>query len=207
MSNIKNENAITLMALVITIIIMTIIAGISISAGQVSLDNTKLRNFYLKLEIVQKRVDNIASQNETYIDASGNVVILKETGSELTEEQKNFLINTVKIESKNVGNFKYFTQEDLKQYFDLTDIGHNVFIDFENRRIVSEDPVIAKGEEHYVLENDTYFINNSNADKKNVGKLGVFTIAVEKYGTQKYKIKVTPPNNIGDIRRRRKSPI
>lgn len=205
MSNIKNENAITLMALVITIIVMAIIAGISISAGKVSLDSTKLRNFYLKLEIVQKRVDNIASQNETYIDASGKEVVLKKTGSELTEKQKNFLLKTVGIEDES--DFKYFTEDDLKQYFDLTDIGHNLFIDFENRIIVSEDPVTAKGEEHYVLENDIYFINNSNADEKNVGNLGVFTITVEKYGTQRYKIKVTPPSNIGDVRRGRESSI
>lgn len=205
MSNVKDENAVTLMVLVITIIVLVIIASISINAGQTSLESTRLRNFYLKLEIVQKRVDNIASQNETYIDASGNVVILKETGEQLDNEQREFLKNVLGTE--DVSNFKYFTENDLKNLFDLTDIGHNLFIDFENRMIVSADPVTAKGEKHYVLENDTYFINNSNADEKNVGNLGVFTITVEKYGTQRYKIKVTPPSNIGDVRRGRESSI
>ena len=135
MSNIKDENAVTLMVLIITIIVLAIIAGISINAGQTSLESTRLKNFYLKLEIVQKRMDNVATKNEKYIDANGNEVVLKETGSKLTEEQKNFLLNTVGI--KDISNFKYFTEEDLKQYFYLTDIGHNLFIYFENRKIVS----------------------------------------------------------------------
>lgn len=205
MSNVKGENAITLAILVITIIILAIIASVSISAGKVSLDNTRLRNFYLKLEIVQKRVDNIVTKNEKYKDENGNEIILKETGAQLTEEQKNFLLNTVGIE--DVSDFKYFTEDDLKQYFDLTDIGHNLFIDFENRRIVSEDAVIAKGKEHYVLENDTYFVENSNINKNVTDELGEFTVTAEKYGIQRYKIRVTPPSNIGDVRRGRESSI
>lgn len=205
MSNIKDENAVTLMVLIITIIVLAIIAGISINAGQTSLESTRLRNFYLKLEIVQKRMDNVATKNEKYIDANGNEVVLKETGSKLTEEQKNFLLNTVGI--KDISNFKYFTEEDLKQYFDLTDIGHNLFIDFENRKIVSEDAVIAKGKEHYVLENDTYFVENSNINKNVTDELGEFTVTAEKYGTQTYKIRITPPSNIGDVRRGRESSI
>lgn len=204
MSNVKDENAVTLMVLVITIIVLVIIASISINAGQTSLESTRLRNFYLKLEIVQKRIDNVATKNEKYIDANGNEVVLKETGSKLTEEQKNFLLNTVGIE--DVSNFKYFTEEDLKQYFDLTDIGHNVFIDFENRMIVSEDAVFAKGKEHYLLENDTYFVGDSNVNK-NVGVIKGFQVTGEKYGTQKYKITVSNLSNIGDIRRRRNSSI
>ena len=199
MSNVKDENAITLAILVITIIILAIIASVSISAGKVSLDNTRLRNFYLKLEIVQKRVDNIVTQNEKYTDKYGNEIILKETGVQLTDAQKDFLSKTVGIE--DVSYFKYFTEKDLEQYFDLTDIGHNVFIDFENRRIVSEDAVIANRKEHYVLENNTYFVKNSNINK-NVGKLNEFKISGEIYGTQTYKIRVTPPSNIGDIRRK-----
>ncbi len=205
MSNIKDENAVTLMVLIITIIVLAIIAGISINAGQTSLESTRLRNFYLKLEIVQKRMDNVATKNEKYIDANGNEVVLKETGSKLTEEQKNFLLNTVGI--KDISNFKYFTEEDLKQYFDLTDIGHNLFIDFENRKIVSEDAVIAKGKEHYVFEDDTYFVENSNINKNVTDELGEFTVTAEKYGTQTYKIRITPPSNIGDVRRGRESSI
>lgn len=200
MLNIKDENAITLAVLVITIIILAIIAGVSISAGQYSLESTKLKNFYLKLEIVQKKIDNVVTLNEKYIDTNGEEVILKEKGEQLSEEQKNFLINTVGI--NDASNFKYFTEEDLKEYFDLTDIGHNLFINFENRTIVSEDPVIAKGEKHYILEtNSTYYDENSN---KNVGTIGGLQVEGEIYGTQRYKIKVKQPSDkIGDIRRRR----
>ena len=50
----KSESGITLMALIITIVVMLIIVGISVNYGISSLDDTRLRGFYSELEIIQK---------------------------------------------------------------------------------------------------------------------------------------------------------
>ena len=51
----KEQKGITLVALVITVIVLLIIASISINYGTGAFDNTRLQGFYTKLEIIQKR--------------------------------------------------------------------------------------------------------------------------------------------------------
>ena len=61
-----NEKGITLVALLITVIVMMIIVGISVDTGTESLDSTRLQGFYMQLETIQKRADDIATTNEGY---------------------------------------------------------------------------------------------------------------------------------------------
>ena len=74
----KKQNGITLATLVITIVVLLIISVVTILNSTDSLESTRLKGFYTKLEFVQKRVDNIAATNESYIDSNGNTVYLKE---------------------------------------------------------------------------------------------------------------------------------
>ena len=80
-NNNQNDSGITLVVLIITIVIMLIIAGVSISTGTESLNSTRLNGFYMQLELVQKRVDDIATTNESYVDANGEIKYLKESGN------------------------------------------------------------------------------------------------------------------------------
>ena len=64
----KKENGITLVSLILTVVVLIIIVSVSVSVGTNSLDSTRLKGFYMQLEIVQKRVDDITATNESYID-------------------------------------------------------------------------------------------------------------------------------------------
>ena len=72
----RESKGITLISLIITIVVLVILASISIKSGTESLDNTRLQGFYTQLEIIQKRVDDIAVTNETYI-SNGETIYLK----------------------------------------------------------------------------------------------------------------------------------
>ena len=89
----KNEKGITLVALIIIVAVLLIIASVSIYSGKEALDNVNLENFYMQLEIVQKRVDGIAATNESYTDSEGNKIEIKNQGKELNQSQKTKLIN------------------------------------------------------------------------------------------------------------------
>ena len=81
------EKGITLVGLIITVVVMLIIAGVSIYNGTESLNSTRLRGFYTQLEIVQKRVDDIAATDEKYNNKNGIEVNIKDSGRTLTQEQ------------------------------------------------------------------------------------------------------------------------
>ena len=198
LTNIKSENknnkGITLVALIITIVIMMILAGISIGSATVSTDQIKLNEFYTELELIQKRVDAISATNESYIDNNNQVVYLKETGKILTTEQEAFIASLNKDFLPE--NFKYFTSNDLAEILQIINISRNVFIDFNNRIVISENGVEKDGVTHYMLEKSTYFVEYN--ENKNKGELDI-NLSIYKYGKSKYKVTVTPISNIGDI--------
>lgn len=189
-----NDNGITLVALVITIAIMIIIIGISVNTGTDSLDNTKLQAFYTELGIIQKRVDDIMTTNESYIGEGGNIIKLKDTGEKRTlgdilekegvQEDLFEIFGSIDISSLE---FRYFTTRDLENLLNLRNIRHNVFIHFDSRTIISEQGVTVNGVTYHVLKNQLYFPNQN--DNKN--KTTELECDVNKVG-EKYKITVTP---------------
>ena len=199
----KKQNGITLVLLIIIIAVLLILASVSVKFGTESMDVTRLKGFYLELEIVQKRVDEIFVKNETYSvkneDGTETKVEMKNAGVDLTDEQKNSLQSILQAEEINidVSTFRYFTIEDINNILDITDINYDLFINFEKRIIVAEQGIEIAGKRYHVLKNDIYFVEQND---KNTGEIKslIYSEPIE-YGINKYKITVTPENTIGDI--------
>lgn len=195
MENVKEQKGITLVALIITIAILLILAAVSIQSGTESVDKTKLKGFYTQLEVIQKRVDDISTTNETYVDDNGNQVYLKEQGEDLSETQKSLLQDILATEE--ITNFRYFTIKDLEDILDILHMEYNVFIDFENRIIVAEEGITIGDETYHVLPNTTYFVEEDTT--KNIGTIETLEYTVVPYGKDKYKVTIRPTNTIGDV--------
>ena len=198
----KNEKGITLVALIIMVAILLIIASVSLYSGRDSLDNVNLNNFYMQLEIVQKRVDDIAATNEKYIDEDGNDIDIKNAGQELNQNQKAKLIKILEannIDSTNIiENFRYFTVQEIKDILDLTEIDYNLFINFEKRIIVAEKGITVEGISYHLLKNDMYFVEQDI--NKNEGTIKSLKFGKPiKYINDTYKVSVRPENTIGDL--------
>ena len=200
----KEEKGITLVALVITIVVMLILAGISINYGTKSFDKTRLQGFYTQLEIVQKRVDDISTTNESYIDSDGNTIYLKQQGTAYENfgaTRQETLKNIISYEGGDLNltasNFRYFTSEQLNSILDLSEIDYNVFIDFDNRIVIAENGITANGVNYYILKNSVYYAEQ-NANK-NIGTIDSLSYEIVEYGDN-YKITVTPSNSIGDLK-------
>lgn len=199
---VKQERGITLVALIITIIVMVILAGVSIKSGSDSVGETRLKGFYSRLETIQRRVDEIATNNESYTDKNGNTVYLKEQGTafaDLDSTQKTKLENIIQNENINIdtSKFRYFSVEELKEFFELLDFEYDVFIDFDDRVVIAADGIEINGKNYYTLETTTYLVTQNT--QKNVGTINALTYKATAYGENKYKIIVTPSNTIGDL--------
>lgn len=203
-----NDKGITLIVLVITVAIMLIIVGISINTGTESLDSTRLKGFYSKLEIIQKRVDDIITTDENYIvQENGETIHLKTAGKNLTAEQKQnvrtiLLTETDKFTEEYaneiIDSFRYFTKEQLEIMLDLSEIEYNVFIHFESRIVIAENGIEVGGEEYHILKNNIYFVEHNNTNNEEL----VTTLEYKptRYDLNNYKILVIPKNKYGDIK-------
>lgn len=195
----KQEKGITLVALILTVVLLLIFASVSIETGSQSIENTRLEGFYMQLEIIQKRIDDIAATNESYVDSTGNIVYLKEQGNDLNEEQISSLEKILSTENITVStsNFRYFTIQDLENELDLTEMEYNVYIDFNDRIVVASDGITIGDEIYYVLENKTYFVEEDTT--KNTGTIEALNYTIMKYNQDLYKVVITPSNIIGDL--------
>lgn len=192
-SILKGDKGITIISLIVIVVIMIIVASVSIDIGTDSINSTRLKGFYSELEIIQKRVDDIISTNETYIDENNVAVALKDSGTELTGAQQESLqtILTVENISLQPTDFKYFTTEDLENKLDLLDMNYNVFINFENRIVIAENGITIEDETYYVLKNTIYFVEQNTKDTVTIESLDY---TVTQYGKDKFKVVITPNN-------------
>lgn len=193
----NSNKGITIIALIISITIMLILASISIGTSMDSIYNTQLKGFYTRLDIVQKRVDEIASTNETYIDNNGNPIDIKKMGIEFKDldiEKKEALINILNYQNLNVNpeSFRYFSAEELYSIMDLSEIEYNVFIDFDNRLVIAADGININGKMYYMLEHNMYFPKYEEVKKPKLNTENPLIYSITNYGADKYKIVITP---------------
>lgn len=197
-----NSKGITIVSLVITITVMIIIIAVSINISKNSTDQTRLKGFYSELEIIQKRIDGIASTNETYYieneDGAITTINLKTDGGKaVTSSQSTFLQNVLNEEGIEISpsEFRYFTISDIEEQLDLTNIEYDVFVHFDTRTVIAEKGITINRVKYYILKNDIYFV-----EKDNTNNSPSITLAytIKEYGSEYYKIIVTP-NTTADL--------
>ena len=198
------KNGITLVALVITVFVMLIIVVVSLYSGTESLNSTRLKGFYTQLEIVQKRVDDIAATNEKYVDKEGQEIEIKEKGQSLTQNQKDSLrkilqVEGIPINNINIEEFKYFKVQDIEEILDLREIEYNLFINFEDRIIIAEDGITIEGKTYYVLKNAIYFVE-TDISKNDIEIVKLKYSTPIKYIKDSYRVTIIPDNIIGDLK-------
>ncbi len=191
MKKINSENGITIVALVITVIVLLLINATAFNISTKQFEKTELQGFYLKLEIAQNGVEKIVRTNETYVDENGNTAYLKDTGGILTASQEK-IVTDLGYESEN---FKYFTAAQVQEELGINGVDLDLLIDFNNCIVISAQPKEINGKKYYMLKDNKYRVTTPS--QKNVGDVN-FTYVVNKYGTDSYKIVITP-QNIGDI--------
>ncbi|MBO4816386.1 MAG: prepilin-type N-terminal cleavage/methylation domain-containing protein [Clostridia bacterium] len=148
MNKMKNEKGITLASVIIAIILMSILIGVTTYSGINSYRNTKIKQFIYQMQLIQGKVDEIVNAKE---DTSQ----LGEASTQWSEgnaAKYSAVISSAVTESgvdSTVANYKYFSEENLKNQLDLENIDTDVLINFTTREVVSINGIEYNGKTYY----------------------------------------------------------
>ena len=166
MKKIKETKGVTLIALVVTIVVLLILASIGINSGQDAINSAKFNEFKSELKIMQTKVNELNQSNET------------EIGTELTEQQKNIFnvenVYNIIFENKfdeeitNIKNgFRYLSKYSINNDWNLDSITRDYFVNIEKRIVISCIGFEYKGKTYYMSEQFTDGLYNVEYNNKN----------------------------------------
>lgn len=133
MKNQNSEKGITIIALVITVIMLLILASVATYTGIESYDKAEQIKFVSQMKLIQAKVDEVVQKN-----------VFASLGDSLNEEQKNIVSAAVKndgISSPTDEEFynyvRYFSKEQLSTQLSLDNIDEGIIINFKTREVIS----------------------------------------------------------------------
>ena len=186
------ENGVTLVALVITIILILILASIGVTAGTATLDAAAFTQFKTELKVMQDKVNELNQENKIDIE--------QELTPKLTDEQKD-IFNITKIsdiilkgktkeQQENIKNgFRYLSKDYINTKLNLDSFKRSYFVNVEYRYVIFPDGFKYEGNTYYMIEQMEDGIYNVQYNDKNK-KSGSFEVTTTKENN-KYKIEIS----------------
>ena len=190
----KKESGITLLSLIITIIVITIIGGISLNASTDSIKASKYTIFETELKLMQVKINQISEQytkQNTQIGESLNVTN-KQTLSqpEVTEIlNKRAENNQGKLKQIKEG-FRLCTAQYITDTLQIEHITRDYLVNIEECLIVSAEPLKYNETNYYMLEQMGDGLYNV-AYNNQISNTGTFEVTATKK-EDKYEITITP---------------
>ena len=191
----KQEKGVTLLALVITIIVLIIIASIGISSGKGTIKSAKFSKFQAELKIIQNKANE---WNQAY--ENGETINI---GTDPTSEQKMALdsqevseiitnkagSDTTKIEEIK-SSFRMLTNDYIKGDLGIDSIEGEYLVNIKERMVVSTEAFQYEGINYYMIdqmEDELYNVEYKNQNDTG----GDFTVNATQTGEEEWKIKIT----------------
>lgn len=126
----KDNNGITLIALIITIIVMLILVSVATYTGLDTYENTKVNHFVAQMQLIQAKVDEMNTEEINNLN-------LDEV---TTESQRNAINNAFKngeIKTNDTAKYKVFSVDNIINILNIDDAENEIMVNFETREIVS----------------------------------------------------------------------
>ena len=201
-----NQKGVTLLALIITIVILLILASIATYSGIDIIRSSKLTTFTAEMKIMQTQVNKLYDQwksGEINIDESNGNITKQENGQtvnigkDLTydstvEDQSTYVL----IDELGLGNslndlkrYKYFDQETIK-ILQIEGVDGEFFIDITDRKVVSYEGLKYDGDMYYTLEQLPRSLYNVDYEPGQY-ESPTFELEYEKIGEEKWRITVS----------------
>lgn len=152
----KDNKGITLVALILTIIIMLILATVTTYTGIDTYKESKVYAFVSQMQLIQAKVDDLVDTK--------TIEELKLLGTGVNSSNTiNTAFSNNEITSNDSSLYRYFTKHELLEIFDVEDAYSDVMINFTTREIVSTSGVEYEGNKYYTqykLPNGQAVVNN-----------------------------------------------
>ena len=182
-----NSKGITLIALVVTIIVLLILASIATYSGIQIIESSKITTFTAEMKIMQTQVNSIYDQwkrGEVNKDELGKDL---EYNSEVKEQASKVL--TTELGLKDTTGYRYYDQETIKK-LGIEGVKQEFFINIETRDVVSYKGLKYKGDMYYTLiqlPDGLYNVDYTPGEYESP----TFEVSYEKIGDNKWRITVS----------------
>lgn len=141
----KEDKGITLIALISMVILITILVSVTINYGYGVVETAKLQNFNYELQQIQGKVDTIYEKiklgENDYLTLGKNITESAEAVKTL-KEIKGIDYSTVSGDEYYIDDdtlYRYFTENDIKDTFEITSNPGDFIINFQTREVISVD--------------------------------------------------------------------
>ena len=178
---VKNVNGITLIALVITVIIILILSSVAIYTGKSIISSSKLTKFTAEMKIMQMQVNDLYDKYK-----NGDNAIL-ELGEELSSnEQENTAFSGAGI--IDTTGYRFFSQTTIES-LNIEGVDGEFLINVEKRSVVSYEGLNYDGEMYYTLEQLPKSLYNVSSNSND--GMPTFEAKAENIAIGKWKIIIT----------------
>lgn len=147
---VKNEQGITLIALILTCIILGILASVGIYSGVETVRSSRFTAFTTELKVLQT---NVNDWYQEYRDGNNNVLT---SGDEISsnstvQSQANLVFTAGESGITDQTGYRYFSSDTLIS-LGIENIEEDYFINIEKRSVVSYEGFEYDGETYYTIE-------------------------------------------------------
>ena len=142
----SNQEGITLISLIATIIIMLILASIGISYGIDSYRMSQMMKFISEMQVLQEKVDLIV-QNGENINFGSSITGNTRAISALNNASENNEIEEYQA-SRNA-EYKYLSISDIANYLDVDNATSDIVVNFTTREVISIGGISYKTSVYY----------------------------------------------------------
>ena len=186
-----NSKGVTLLALVITIIVLLILAAVATYSGMDIIQSSKLTAFTTEMKIMQTQV------NDLYDKWKSGEINKDEIGKDLTynttvqNQANNVLIDELGLENNfsDLTGYRYFDQETI-QGLGIDGVEQEFFVNIENREVISYEGLLYDGDMYYTLNQLPQGLYNVDYDPQQSSG-PTFDVSFEKIGDEKYRITIS----------------
>lgn len=212
----KSNSGITLIALVITVLVIIILASIGLTSGISTVKSARFTEFTTEMKIMQTKINELAGLyednakivlgNETYVgkgnEEKGEIGI-QNIGEALSNDQKELLNETeidhiLKEKGKNdqtlvneiKSGFRYCSQNYIANNLEMGGITRDYLVNVKNRIIISTEPFSYQGTNYYMLEQMDDGLYNVDYNNQTKGEITNFTPQLATLGNEKWRITI-----------------
>ena len=182
-----NAKGITLIALVVTVIVLLILASVATYSGIQLIESSKLTTFTAEMKIMQTHVNELYEQLKSGKISNEEIGKILEYNTEV-EGQVNKVLKTV-LDIEDTTGYRYFDQDTI-QDLGIEGVKQEFFINVEKRDVVSYKGLKYHGEMYYTLIQLPQGLYNVDYEPQK-NSAPTFDVSYEKIGEGKWRITIS----------------
>ena len=191
----SKQKGITLIALIITIVVLLILASIATYSGIEIIESSKLQRFTAEMKIMQTQVNSLYDKwKRGELDKN---IIGRELNCEPDVQEQANKVLTTELDIKDTTGYRYYDQETIKEQ-GIEGVEQEFFINVEKREVVSYKGLKYNGEMYYTLVQLPDGLYNIDYNPEIYDK-PTFEVRSEKIEENKWKITISNIQYEGEI--------